>query len=74
MTMVRYREDEIPELTEAEKAELRALAGHLDREIDYSDIPPLTKDFWQRAVLWKTCRTPTGYAPSLSAAAWLNKN
>jgi uncharacterized protein (DUF4415 family) len=38
-----------PPLTEAQAAELEALAARPDSEIDYSDSPPLTEDFWRRA-------------------------
>lgn len=41
----------LPPLTEARKAELKALAERPDSEIDYSDIPPLDDRFWTRAVL-----------------------
>ena len=34
----------------SEKAELEALATRLTSEIDYSDIPPLTEEFWKGAV------------------------
>ncbi|EQD33161.1 hypothetical protein B2A_13304, partial [mine drainage metagenome] len=40
----------LPPLTEKQKAELAALAARPDGEIDYSDIPPLTEDFWKNAV------------------------
>jgi len=56
MKMVRYRQSQLPPLTEAEKAELRALAQRPDSEIDYSDIPPLNAGFWQRAVPLKDAR------------------
>ena len=39
-----------PPLTNAQKAELLALANRPDSEIDYSDIPPLTEEFWKNAV------------------------
>jgi len=39
MAIVRFREDEIPPLTEEEKAELRALAERPESEIDCSEIP-----------------------------------
>ena len=39
-----------PALTAAQKAELKALRTKPDSAIDYSDIPPLQKEFWQRAV------------------------
>jgi hypothetical protein len=41
-SIVRFREDELPPLSEDEKAELRALAERPDSEIDYSDIPKVT--------------------------------
>lgn len=49
--IVRYSfdPDNPPSLTEAQKAELEALAAMPDREIDFSDIPPLTEKFWQNA-------------------------
>ncbi|ATW34470.1 BrnA antitoxin family protein [Candidatus Williamhamiltonella defendens] len=49
MSIVRYKKSELPPLTEERKAELRALAEKPDSEIDYSDIPPLQKAFWERA-------------------------
>lgn len=33
--------DNLPPLTDAQKAELKALAEMLESEIDHSDIPPL---------------------------------
>jgi hypothetical protein len=39
-----------PPLTHTQKAELLALANRPDSEIDYSDIPPLTEEFWKNAV------------------------
>lgn len=41
MSMVRYKQSELPPLTEERKAGLRALAEIPNSEIDYSDIPPL---------------------------------
>ena len=40
---------DMPALTEAQKAELAALAAVPDGDIDYSDIPPLPESFWQQA-------------------------
>jgi len=47
--IVRYEIDldNLPPLTDAQKAELKALA---DRKIDYRDIPPLDEKFWANAV------------------------
>jgi uncharacterized protein (DUF4415 family) len=49
MSMVRYKQGELPPLTEQRKAQLRALAQRPDSEIDYSDIAPLDDAFWARA-------------------------
>lgn len=51
MNWVRYRLDELSELTEQRKAELKALAERPDTEIDCSDIPPLGEDFLKRATV-----------------------
>lgn len=50
MSMVRYKQSELPTLTEERKAELKALAALPDSEIDYSDIPSLDDTFWQNAI------------------------
>ena len=50
MNMVRHKQGDLPPLTEARKAELKALEARPDGEIDYSDIPPLGDQFWARAV------------------------
>src|SRR5512144_2703936 len=42
--------DHLPPLTQQQKAELEALKATPDSDIDYSDIPPLTEDFWKNAV------------------------
>ena len=49
---VRYElePDHLPPLTQRQKAELEALKAAPDSEIDYSDIPPLTDDFWKQAI------------------------
>jgi len=48
--MVRYKQGELPPLSEERKAELKKLAEMPESEIDYSDIPPLDENFWARAV------------------------
>jgi len=53
MKMVRYKQGELPPLTQAQKAELKALSEKPDHEIDCSDIPELDDGFWERSVLWK---------------------
>ncbi len=42
--------DRLPPLTQQQNAELEALEGMPDSDIDYSDIPPLTDEFWKDAV------------------------
>lgn len=50
--MVRYEVDlnNLPPLTEAQKAELMALAARSEDAIDYSDIPPLPDDAFKAAI------------------------
>ncbi len=50
--MVRYEVDlnNLPPLTEAQKAELAALAARSEDEIDYSDIPPLSDNAFKTAI------------------------
>jgi uncharacterized protein (DUF4415 family) len=38
-----------PPLSETLKTEIEALKAMPDESIDYSDIPPLTEDFWKNA-------------------------
>lgn len=45
--------DNPPPLTEAQLAELEALKNMRDEDIDYSDIPPLTEEFWKNAVRFR---------------------
>ena len=49
MAIVRFERSQIPPMSEERKAELRALAERPDSEIDFSDIPELTEDFWENA-------------------------
>jgi uncharacterized protein (DUF4415 family) len=48
--MVRYKQGELPPLTEERQAELKVLAEQPDDKIDYSDIPPMDETFWANAV------------------------
>ncbi len=50
MSMVRYEEHELPEMTEERRRELLELDSRPDSEIDFSDIPPLDESFWSNAV------------------------
>jgi uncharacterized protein (DUF4415 family) len=45
-----FEQDSLPSLTQQQKAEIEALKSASDGEIDYSDIPALTDDFWKKAV------------------------
>jgi len=65
-----------PPLTEKQKAELKALSEMPDSEIDYSDIPPLTEDFWKNAVrnpFYRPTKTSTTVRLDSDVLAWLKK-
>jgi uncharacterized protein (DUF4415 family) len=47
--MVRYTQHNLPSLTKAERAGLKALAARPDSEIDTSDIPEMTDEQWKHA-------------------------
>ncbi len=62
-----------PPLTEAQKAELKALAEMPDSEIDFSDIPPLDETFWKNAVrnpYYKPTKTSTTVRLDSDVLAW----
>ncbi len=44
-----YTLDSLPPLTEAQHANLKALAGRRDDQIDTSDIPEMTEEQWKNA-------------------------
>jgi uncharacterized protein (DUF4415 family) len=46
--MVSYTLETLPKLTEAQIANLEALAARPDSEIDFSDIPELTAEQWKK--------------------------
>jgi uncharacterized protein (DUF4415 family) len=48
--MVGYTLETLPELTEAQIANLKALSARPDSEIDFSDIPELTEEKFKNAV------------------------
>jgi uncharacterized protein (DUF4415 family) len=48
--MVSYTLETLPELTEAQIANLKALAARPDIEIDTSDIPVLTAEQWKKGI------------------------
>lgn len=49
MSKVRYKQGELPSLTEERKAELQSLADQPDSGIYHSDIPQLDDAFWARS-------------------------
>ena len=74
MSIVRYKQGQVPPLTAAERAQVKALAQRPDSEIDYSDIPPLTEEFWQRArpnPFYKPVKTHASVRIDADVLAWL---
>jgi uncharacterized protein (DUF4415 family) len=64
----------MPPLSEGQIAELAALAARADRDIDTSDIAPLTADFWRIAVagrFYKPTKTSTTVRIDSDVLAWL---
>jgi uncharacterized protein (DUF4415 family) len=65
--------DQLPPLSAEQTAELAALATRDDSGIDYSDIPPLTEDSWNRAVrgrFYKPTKTSTTIRLDADVLAW----
>ncbi|MCU0755497.1 MAG: BrnA antitoxin family protein [Xanthomonadales bacterium] len=63
-----------PPLTEAQQAELQALAAMPAETIDFSDIPPLDDAFWKTAVrnpFYKPTKTSTTVRVDSDVLAWL---
>ena len=64
----------LPPLTRAQEAELKALAAMPDNEIDYSDIPPLSDDFWKNATrnpFYKPIKQATTVRVDADVLLWL---
>lgn len=64
----------LPSLTKAQHAELKALAQMQDSEIDTSDIAPLDDAFWRNAVqnpFYKPTKTSTTVRVDSDVLAWL---
>ncbi len=73
---VRHRVDlaNLPPLTPGQKAELAVLAARRDSEIDTSDIPELSEDFWKNAIrnpLFKPTKTSTTVRIDSDVLLWL---
>ncbi len=63
-------------LTEQDKQRLAALAERPDSEIDFSDIPPLTEEFWQNAVpnpFFKPVKKQVTLRIDADVLAWLRR-
>ncbi len=74
--MVRFKVDlaNMPPLTAAQRAELEALAAMPDEEIDFSDIPEATEDFWKNAVrnpFFRPVKKSTTLRIDADVLAWL---
>ena len=64
----------LPPLTQAQQAELKALSEMQDSEIDTSDIAPLDDAFWKNAVqnpFYKPTKTSTTVRVDSDVLAWL---
>ena len=64
----------LPPLTQAQRAELKALSEMQDSEIDTSDIAPLDDAFWKNAVqnpFYKPTKTSTTVRVDSDVLAWL---
>ncbi len=65
---------DLPPLTDKQKAEIKATATLPDSTIDYSDIPPLSDEFWQKAVrnpFYKPTKTTTTLRVDSDVLVWL---
>lgn len=65
---------QLPALTRAQKAEIKALAAMPDSEIDTSDIASLDERFWQQAVrnpFYRPTKTSTTVRVDSDVLAWL---
>ena len=61
-------------LTQEQKRELATLSKMSDSQIDVSDIPPLTDDFWKKAVknpFYKPVKLATTVRVDADVLAWL---
>ena len=66
-----------PPLTARQKAQVAALRTRSDSEIDTSDIPPLTKEFWKSAVrnpFYKPTKTATTVRVDSDVLVWLKSD
>jgi len=78
-TIARQRMDpaDLPPLTDAQVAELARLAAKPDKDIDYSDIPPVSDALWQtgeRGKFYKPTKTSTTVRIDSDVLAWLRSH
>lgn len=74
MSTVRYKQSELPPLSEERKAELKAMADKADDDIDYSEIPALDEAFLARAVpnpFFKPVKTHASVRIDSDVLEWL---
>ena len=67
----------LPPLTRQQKAELAALAAMPDKQIDTSDIAPLTEAFWKTATrnpLYRPIKQATTVRIDADVLQWLKSN
>lgn len=75
--MARFKQGELPPLSEERKAQLKALSERPDSEIDYSDLPKLDDEFWRKAVrnpLYKPTKTATTVRLDTDVLEWLKRD
>jgi uncharacterized protein (DUF4415 family) len=61
-------------LSTKQEEDLKSLAAMPDDEIDYSDIPPLPDEFWEKAVrnpFYRPTKTSTTVRVDSDVLAWL---
>jgi uncharacterized protein (DUF4415 family) len=66
--------DRLAPLTQQQKAEIDALKSASESEIDYSDIPPLTDEFWKIAVrnpFYRSTKSTTTVRLDTDVLLWL---
>lgn len=64
----------LPPLTDEQRARLSLLAKMPDSEIDYSDIPPLGNEFWKNAIrnpFYKPTKQATTVRIDTDVLLWL---
>jgi len=64
----------LPPLSAKQKAELAALAARREEDVDYSDTPPLSAEFWknaERGKFYKPTKTSTTVRIDSDVLAWL---